>query len=195
MLSERTRVAFESHDGVLTAEQAQTQSISREALRKAVGRGDLLWLSHGIYALPDYPIDDMMVDQYRFPRGVFSHESAASLYGYTVATPAFYQMTFPYGYHSESIKRQRIKPFFATPVHYETGRSTMDNWLGNEISVTDREKTLLDVLVAKEIFSDVKQEVLRTYLADPDKNLDRLGQYVNKLNVPTRIRKVLTDAE
>lgn len=189
MIQQKMRDAFLQHDGVLSVKQAESLGLSKEGLRKAYLRGDLDRLHPGIYALNDAIPDDQVVTQQIYRKGIYSHESAAALYGLTSLTPFFYYMTFPHGYHSDELDRNQVSPIYATDKYYNTGKTTQLNWLSNEIVVYDKEKTVIDLMRSKHTLPLIKNEVIESYLHDPEADFERLRRYAKELNMIDRIEK------
>jgi predicted transcriptional regulator of viral defense system len=183
MLSQNIFLTFKKHDGILKASEAQKLGISRETLRKAASRGDLQLLQRGVYGLPGAELDDMQVLQFSFKKGVFSHESAAILYGYSSHSPYEHQMTFPQGYNNKRFKEVNIVPTYSILKNYELGQTTVVNWLGNEVTAYDREKTVLDILRSNNFLPSTKEEIFRNYMRDSYKNLERLEEYARLMGV------------
>ena len=68
--------AFEQKNGVLTLEQATELGFSKESVRKAYRRGDVIKADRGIYLLDDSFEDDLYIMQLKYSKGVYSYESS-----------------------------------------------------------------------------------------------------------------------
>ena len=97
-----------SGNGYVTASQATEAGIPRRKLTEAVGRGDLVQVARGLYALPETWEDPYLVAQHRFARGVFSDDTALFLHGMTDRAPFSLTMTFPRGYNATPAREAGI---------------------------------------------------------------------------------------
>ena len=84
-----------SRNGYVSASQATAAGIPRRKLAEAVGRGDLVQVARGLYALPETWADPYLVAQHRFARGLFSDDTALFLHGMTDRAPFSLTMTIP----------------------------------------------------------------------------------------------------
>lgn len=183
MLSEKVKNAFEENNGILTLKEAEELQLSKESLRKAYLRGDIVKGGRGVYLLSDEHFDQMLITQKIFKSGIFSNETAVFLYDYSTWVPKKYHMTFPYGYHSKNFDKYMIKPTFATPKYYELGISKAENWDGNIVITYDRERTVLDIVRSRTVMFDVQSETIESYLYDSKRDIDRLVKYAKLMNM------------
>lgn len=189
MLSIRLREVFEEENGVLTLEQATELGFSKESLRKAYRRGDLLKAGRGIYLLDDSYEDNLYIMQLKYARGIYSYESACMLHGLTTFSPLAYIMTFPKGYHLKARKAQCIEAHFATPSFYSLGVTILDSWFGNPLRVTNLERTVIDMLRSPQTLPDIVDEVVSNYSWSEEKNLTRLKEYARLYRVEHLVRE------
>ena len=97
-----------SSDGVITAEQVTAAGLHRSVLQALVEKGEIYRFGRGLYALCNTWEDDFYLLQRKYGRGIYSHETALYLLGYSDRTPAHYTMTFPKGYNTPSLKKENI---------------------------------------------------------------------------------------
>lgn len=84
--------------------------------------------------------------QRKYGRGIYSHDTALYLLGYSDCTPAQYTMTFPKGYNTPSLKSENIIIKRVMPDYYSFGILELNSPCGNPIRVYDLEQTLCDIL-------------------------------------------------
>lgn len=189
MMGERLKGAFEQENGVLTLERATELGFSKESVRKAYRRGDVLRADRGIYLLDDSYEDDLYIMQLKYSKGIYSHESACMLHGLTTFSPFAYIMTFPKGYHLNTRAEQYIEAHYAVPQFYSLGVMVLDSWFGNPLSVTNLERTVIDMLRSSHTLPDIVDEVISNYSWSQDKNLTRLNDYAHLYKVTHLVRE------
>jgi predicted transcriptional regulator of viral defense system len=189
MISERMTEAFEQKNGVLTLEQATELGFSKESVRKAYRRGDVIKADRGIYLLDDSFEDDLYIMQLKYSKGVYSYESASMLHGLTTFSPFSYIMTFPKGYHLKTREEQHIEAHFATPKFYSLGVMELHSWFGNPLRVTNLERTVIDMLRSPQTLPDIIEEVVSNYSWSEEKDLARLEDYARLYGVEELVKE------
>ena len=97
-----------SPDGIITAEQVTDAGVHRSVLKEFVDDGNLYRFGRGLYVCSNTWEDDFYLLQRKYKRGIYSHDTALYLLGYSDRTPAKYTMTFPKGYNTPSLKQENI---------------------------------------------------------------------------------------
>ena len=137
------------NNGIVTATQVTEAGIPRRCLSAMADIGIIYRVERGIYALPEVWEDEMFFMQYRFSKGVFSHETSLYLHGMTDCTPIRYTMTFPFGYNTGSVKKQGIIAKISSEKTYELGIIEMASPAGNPMKVYNIERTLCDIEIGR----------------------------------------------
>lgn len=177
MLSKKLISAFEKYNGTLLTKFALEEGIDKETLRKAALRGDIEHPSRSVYVLNDAYPDDYFILSNIYSKGIISHESAALLWEYSTFAPFELVMTFPRGYHTESLGAEKIKAISVSKDFHQFGVTETTTWLGNFVKVYDRERTVLDMLASSHSTAANIEEVWNSYLADDQKDLEKLWHY------------------
>lgn len=136
---------FESEKGPLTYRQLVHENISFYQLSKLVERGDLVNEAKGLYTLPDTYLDEWFLYQYRFPKGVFSLDTALWLLGLTLTVPFEATMSFPYGTNTKRMKEEQLKPIILRS-HFDQGIIELERQPGQSIRLYEAERTLVECL-------------------------------------------------
>ena len=98
----------ESENGIITTAQITEAGIHRGVLQELVKKGEIYQFGRGLYVRSDAWEDDFYLLQLRYASGIYSHDTALYLLGYSDRTPAKYTMTFPKGYNAPSLKQENI---------------------------------------------------------------------------------------
>lgn len=178
----------ETQNGIITSSQVTEAGIPRRCLSSMVRSGLLRRVDRGVYTLPGTWEDELYILQWRFSRGIFSHETALYLHAMTDRTPSRYTMTFPFGYNPGNVLKRGIVAKVANEEVYPLGIMTIASPSGNSIKVYDIERTLCD-MVKKRHRADIQvvNEAMRIYSGSRDKDIARLMDYAGKLRVKSKI--------
>ena len=178
-------------NGIITAAQLTKAGLHRGYLHNFVESGELYRFGRGLYVWSDVWEDDFYLLQRKYGRGIYSHDTALYLRGYSDRTPAKYTMTFPKGYNASSLKRENLIVKRVVPENYELGRIEMKSPSGNPIRVYNLERTLCDILRGSGSDIQIVGEAMKRYAASKDKNIHRLMQYADQLRVKPKVLRYM----
>lgn len=183
---------IKENNGIITTKEVINLGIHKDVLKELTIKKELEKITNGLYALPSENIDEYLYFSYRIPKGIFSHETAAYLQGLSTRMPLVYVMTVKVGDNVSRVKSARDNIIFkyVKKNYYEIGKINMISPFGREISVYDKEKTILDIIKDKDrIDSQVFSEVIKSYFASKEKNLLKLSKYAIKMNMEHALKQ------
>ena len=180
-----------SKNGIITTEQVTSLGIHRSELQKLVENGDLYQYSRGLYILSNAWEDDMYLLQKKYGRGIYSHDTALYLLGYSDRTPIKYTMTFPHGYNTDSLKQENISVKYVVLEKYSMGIIEAKSPCGNPIRIYDLERTLCDILRGSGSDIQIITSAMKRYASSKSKNIYKLMQYAEQLRVKNKVQHYL----
>ncbi|EKD84069.1 MAG: hypothetical protein ACD_39C00264G0004 [uncultured bacterium] len=179
---------LERQSGIVTTAQVSAADIPRHYLSKMVAENLLRKVDRGIYAAPEAWEDEMFLLQYKYSKGIFSHETALYIHGFTDRTPTRFVMTFPYGYHAQSIAGKNIRIKKVVKSLYELGIIEGKSAFGNTIRLYDLERSLCDIVKGNNNCDiQIINQAMKRYALSKEKNISRLLQYAEQLRVKPKI--------
>lgn len=176
-----------SASGMVTAAQVTKAGLHRSVLHTLVEKGELYRFGRGLYIRSIAWEDDFYLLQSKYGRGIFSHDTALYLLGYSDRTPAKYTMTFPKGYNAPSMKNENLIVKRVLPKNYSFGIIEVKSPCGNPIRIYDLERTLCDILRGNGSDIQIVGDAMKRYAASKDKNVHKLIQYAEKLRVKPKV--------
>lgn len=183
---------LKTNHGIVTATQVTEAGIPRRCLTAMSEAGVIYKVERGIYALPEAWEDEMFFLQYRYSKGVYSHETSLYLHGMTDRTPIRYTMTFPFGYNTGGVKRQGIIAKISTERTYELGIVEMASPAGNPMKVYNIERSLCDIVKARhDADIQVVNQAMKTYATSKEKDIAKLMRYADQLRVKSKVMQYM----
>lgn len=184
--TDKIKALAAKNGGTVTSSMLTKNSIPRSYLKIMKDKGELYCICRGIYIRPDSWEDEMFILQSRFPKGIFSHETALYIHNLTDRTPKNYAMVFPYGYHASSVSDENISERHSINELYNLGVVTEKSPCNNTIKLYSIEKTLCDIVKAG---CDVQivNEAMKRYVQSKNKNIKLLYEYAEILRVKNKI--------
>ena len=180
-----------SENGIITSAQVTEAGLHRNALQQLVKDGEIYRFGRGLYVRSNSWEDDFYLLQKKYGRGIYSHDTALYLLGYSDRTPAKYTMTFPKGYNAPSLKQETIIIKRVVPENYEFGQIQIKSPAGNLIRTYDLERTLCDILRGNGSDIQIITNAMKRYAASGEKNIHKLMQYAERLRVSPKVLRYL----
>ena len=180
-----------SENGIITSAQVTEAGLHRNSLQQLVKDGEIYRFGRGLYVRRNSWEDDFYLFQKKYGRGIYSHDTALYLLGYSDRTPAKYTMTFPKGYNAPSLKQEIIIIKRVVPENYEFGQIQIKSPAGNLIRTYDLERTLCDILRGNGSDIQIITDAMKRYAASGEKNIHKLMQYAERLRVRPKVLRYL----
>lgn len=180
-----------STSGIISTQEISAENISREILNKFIQNGELTRFGRGLYTINSAWEDDFFSLQQKYSKGVYSHDTALYLLGYSDRTPSIYSMTFPKGYNSPSIKQENVKVIRVIPENYDLSIIETQSPSNNPIRIYNLERTLCDILRGKGSDIQIINAAMKKYAHSKCKNINLLIQYAEQLKVKDKILRYM----
>ena len=181
----------EEYNGILLTSQVSEAGISRYTLGELVSENRLSYVQRGVYVTEKGYADDYFLLQQRFPKGVYSHETALYLLGFSDRIPLQLVMTFKQGTSTSRMKKESIRPVMVS-YHFEEGIIDVKRSGGTFVRTYCIERTLVDML-KKRYSADFEQLIpaIKQYAKYKDKNVNELFRYAKLFNVEAQVRNYM----
>lgn len=180
-----------STSGILSTKEIYSENISKGTIKKFSENGEITRFGRGLYTINSAWEDDFFSLQQKYSKGIYSHDTALYLLGYSDRTPSNYTMTFPKGYNSPSIKQENIKVVRVIPNNYDLGIIEIQSPSNNTIRIYNLERTLCDILRGKGSDIQIVNAAMKKYANSKEKNLNLLMQYAEQLKVKDKLLRYM----
>lgn len=175
---------FESNDGVLRVSAASKLGISAPTIYAFARARGLERVSKGVYVDPDGWQDEMWLASLRWPRAIFSHQTALLMRSLTDREPATLSLTVPSGYNASTLREGGIHVFYVKPELLGMGMTSVTTPDGNKVPCYDLERTVCDIVRSRsKIDPQILSAALHSYARRGDKQLDLLDSYAKQLGI------------
>ncbi|MCI8851656.1 MAG: type IV toxin-antitoxin system AbiEi family antitoxin domain-containing protein [Erysipelotrichaceae bacterium] len=180
-----------STSGIISTQEILAENISRDILSKFIDNGEVSKYGRGLYTINSAWEDDFFSLQQKYSKGIYSHDTALYLLGYSDRTPSIYTMTFPKGYNAPSIKQENVKLIRVIPDNYESGIIEVQSPSNNPIRIYNLERTLCDILRGKGSDIQIVNAAMKKYAASKNKNINQLMKYAEQLKVKDKVLRYM----
>ena len=176
---------------IVTTKEINSYGLHRGILKKLISAGEISKYSKGIYVKNNSWEDEFQLLQLKYPKGIYSHNTALYLLGYSDRTPALFTMTFPHGYNARSLANEPIEKKQSIKELYDLGIVEIKDFSGNLVKVYELEKTLCDMMRGNNKDIEVITSAFKKYSASKAKTLNKLMEYAKLLKVTSKIQPYL----
>lgn len=189
---DRIRKILQDQYGTLLTSDLARFNIPRTYLSILERSGEIERVSRGVYQATSSMEDELFSFQSRYKSSIYSHETALYLHDLTDRTPLFYSISVPSGYHSAALKKSGCKVFYVNRNLFDLGVIAMKSAHGNEIRVTDLERTICDVVRSRnQMDMQLVYDALKRYVMKSDRNIDLVYSYAKRFRIQKVIREYI----
>lgn len=180
----------DDNNGYLFTAEVLDHGISKTYLSKFVKDNAYERVAHGVYAASDIWPDDLYLLQKANPKIIFSGETALYIHGLIDREYGSIEVSVPQEYNAVHLRKKRIRVRTLKKELYELGKIVMDSAYGNQIMVYDRERVICDAVAnRKKMDVQMFQTAMKEYMSDPERKLQVLIHYAEKLGIRDEMMK------
>jgi len=180
------------NNGMVLTSDLERLNIPRVYLSKLISMGKIERISRGVYVAVGEIEDEMYYMQIKYPKLVYSHETALFIHELTDRTPFEYAVTVPSGYKAPQNVSENNKVYYIKKELHELGIITAKTYFGNKIKVYDVERTICDILRSREkIDIQIINEALKRYVKLKNADFSRLSEYAKQFRVDKILKKYM----
>ncbi|HEV6490479.1 TPA: abortive phage infection protein [Streptococcus pneumoniae] len=160
-------------------------------LTRLEDEGVVFRVEKGIYLSSSGDYDEYYFFQYRYPRTVFSYISSLYLQGLTDEIPQYFEVTVPKDYRFRN-RPLNLNSYTVSKDIINMGVTSVKTPMGNTVNVYNFERVLCDfILNRSNIDNELFVKTVQTYSNFPEKNLAKLYDYAQKLNILDDVKRTL----
>jgi predicted transcriptional regulator of viral defense system len=183
---------LEKNGGYLRTAEALAVGVSKAYLQEFVLKHGLERAAHGLYMSADAWPDGLFVLQTRYPKIVFSHETALYLLGMAEREPLRIALTQPSTVRGVTLKNEGHKVYYIKPELFELGLTQAQTPFGHTVRCYDAERTICDLLRSRRtVNAQEMQAGVRAYVAASEKNIPKLMRYAAAMSCENAVRQYL----
>ena len=178
-------------NNIITTKEAKSKGLTKQQLRELVDDNKLEHVGHGMYAPAGAWVDELYIIHKRCPTAVFSHDEAFYHHRLIDREPMQHTFTVYSGFNAHRLKASNnVKVYSVKKELLGVGKTTVTDSLGNDIPMYNLERTICDALRSRNsIEAQDFNSILKTYVAMPNKDLNKLMEYTKLFRVDNVARR------
>lgn len=179
-------------NGTILTSDLEKNGIPSMYLTLMVRDGDIERVERGVYVSKDKIEDEMYAMQIKYPKIVYSHETALFLHGLSDRTPFEYSVSVPSGYKVTDNLKDKFKIYYVKNKLHKVNTMEIETTFGNNVEVYNIERTIVDIFRSKsrvdiQIFVDALKRVTRINQFDSIKMME----YAKEHKVDKKLREYM----
>lgn len=181
----------DANSGVIDADAAAREGISKADLSQLCGEGKLVRVGRGRFVIPKDSGDEMVALAHD-KNLVFSHQSALYLHGLLDSPGDRHAVTLLDGTEPDPKVAAKCDVHFVPQTVYDMGRTLVATQLGNLVPAYDLERAVCDVALARDqVGLDTFLTAITRYSQDSRCDETKLYEYGAALNVDSILHQYL----
>lgn len=189
---EKLENLIKQKNGTLFTSDLKDLNIPRIYLSKLVDAGKLERVSRGVYVTPGTIEDEMYYMQCKYPKIIYSHETALFSHGLTDRTPFEYSATVPGSYKVVENISENFKIYYIKNELHNLAVTDGKTSFGNKIKLYNVERTICDIVRSRnKIDTQIVNEALKRYVKKKSADYTLLMEYAKKFKVDKLIKNYM----
>ena len=180
---------IENNNGILLTSDVVKMNFHKQYIKILCDENYIEQVSRGIYTKKGKNVNNFFLLQYRYKKGIFSHNTALYFYHLTDRTPLKYDLTFE---SKTRLHDNTIEAHYVKDELFDIGLSNISFSDGTSIRVYDTERTIIDIIRDRsKIDIQILNTAIKEYMKKKDKNMVNLAKYAKKFNVENILKRYM----
>ncbi len=189
--AEKVHKLLNKNGGILTASLMRENNIPTVYLTRLTREGKLNRVARGVYISREGIYDELFMFQTRFPKIIFSHETALYLLNLTDKIPGNIHLTVNHRYKFNQ-KPENARVYYVNKEILNLGVIEKKTNAGNIVRLYSAERTLCDFIKNKsEVDPEVYINFLKAYPSYSDKDINELFNIAQKMDVVQQVQEIM----
>ena len=179
---------MKNNNELITTRELEEKGISRVYLSKMEKENIIEKIDRGIYVTKDYKYDEYYIFQLKYPKTIFSYNTALYLYEMTERTPIQLDVTTYREYNPHRFKEfanvhKVIRDYFDLGVSYR------ETPLGAKVRVYNLERTVCDIIKDKDsIEFEIRNKAIKNCIKSKGFNANLMFEYAKKMKIYNKVK-------
>jgi len=183
---------LQENKGFIKTSEAVQNGISKTYFINYAKKHGLDRVAHGVYMSQETWEDGMYVIQARYPKLIFSHETALYLLNLAEREPTQYTVTMRAGTNSTGLTKHGVKVYKIKDELFDEGMIETQSPAGHTVRTYNIERTVCDLFRSRRnIEIQELQTAIKEYIRLKEKNIPLLMRYAKAFSVEKSIRQYL----
>lgn len=182
---------MKNNKGIITSSQIESYGIPRVYLSKMVEKNIIERIERGIYVTKDYEYDEYYLFQLKYPKTVFSYNTALYFYEMTERTPIKMDVSISKNYNPHRFK-DIVNVYRINDELFELGIVYKKSPQGMKVRTYNLERTICDIIKDKDsIDIEIRNKAIKKAIKSKEFNASKMFEYAKKMNIYDKVKNYM----
>ena len=182
---------MKNNKGIITSSQIESYGIPRVYLSKMVEKNIIERIERGIYVTKDYEYDEYYLFQLKYPKTVFSFNTALYFYQMTERTPIKMDVSISKNYNPHRFK-DIVNVYRINDELFELGIVYKKSPQGMKVRTYNLERTICDIIKDKDsIDIEIRNKAIKKAIKSKEFNASKMFEYAKKMNIYDKVKNYM----
>lgn len=182
---------MKKNNEIITPAQLEEKGISRVYLSRMEEEGIIERIDRGIYVTKDFKYDEYYLFQLKYPKAIFSYNTALYFYEMTERTPIKMDVTVYREYNPHRFK-DLVNVYKISKELYELGIVEKKSPQGMKVRTYNLERTICDIIKDKDsIDIEIRNKAIKKAIKSKEFNASKMFEYAKKMNIYDKVKNYM----
>lgn len=182
---------MKNNNEIITPVQLEEKGISRVYLSKMEEEGIIERIDRGIYVTKDFKYDEYYLFQLKYPKAIFSYNTALYFYEMTERTPIKMDVTVYREYNPHRFK-DLVNVYKVSKELYNLGVTEKKSPQGMKVKTYNLERTVCDIIKDKDCLDiETRNKAIKKCIKSKEFNASKMFKYAKKMNIYDKVKNYM----
>ena len=182
---------MKNNNEIITPAQLEEKGISRVYLSNMEKEGIIERIERGIYVTKDFKYDEYYLFQLKYPKAIFSYNTALYFYEMTERTPIKMDVTVYREYNPHRFK-DFVNVYKVSKELYDLGVIEKKSPQGMKVKTYNLERTVCDIIKDKDsIDIEIRNKAIKKCIKNKEFNASKMFEYAKKMNIYDKVKNYM----
>lgn len=182
---------MKKNNEIITPSQLEKKGISRVYLSRMEREGIIEKIDRGIYVTKDFKYDEYYLFQLKYPKAIFSYNTALYFYEMTERTPIKMDVTVYREYNPHRFK-DFVNVYKISKELYNLGVTEKKSPQGMKVKTYNLERTVCDIIKDKDsIDIEIRNKAIKKAIKSKEFNASKMFEYAKKMNIYDKVKNYM----
>lgn len=182
---------MKKNNEIITPAQLEKKGISRVYLSRMEEEGIIERIERGIYVTKDFKYDEYYLFQLKYPKAIFSYNTALYFYEMTERTPIKMDVTVYREYNPHRFK-DLVNVYKISKELYNLGVTEKKSPQGMKVKTYNLERTVCDIIKDKDSLDiEIRNKAIKKAIKSKEFNASKMFEYAKKMNIYDKVKNYM----
>lgn len=182
---------MKNNNEIITPAQLEEKGISRVYLSNMEKEGIIERIERGIYVTKDFKYDEYYLFQLKYPKAIFSYNTALYFYEMTERTPIKMDVTVYREYNPHRFK-DFVNVYKVNKEFFDLGVVEKKSPQGMKVKTYNLERTVCDIIKDKDsIDIEIRNKAIKKVIKSKEFNASKMFEYAKKMNIYDKVKNYM----